>query len=296
MHARLLLLAALSAATPSLAAEAAPRPQAHAFRLGEAEVIALQDTEMEMGAALVKDADPAVLAKAMPGGKVTASVNAFVVRSGGSTILVDAGYGATGQGGHLLASLAAAGIAPGDVGVVVLTHAHSDHTGGLLVEGAPAFPRAKIAFARAELPTFDDAGLSAIPAEYRPYYAPANAALKAYGDRVRPLAPGEALAEGVTVVDLAGHTPGSIGLLVEGGKRRLLIAGDLLHVAQVQFAHPEYSLIYDADPAAAARTRRAILRRAADEGLTLALTHAPFPGLGTVAKAGGAFRFAAVAK
>lgn len=63
----------------------------------------------------------------------------------------DTGNGRRGAGlGMLRERLGAAGYAPENIGVVVVTHCHPDHIGGLLEDGAPAFPNARCVFGGVE--------------------------------------------------------------------------------------------------------------------------------------------------
>jgi metal-dependent hydrolase (beta-lactamase superfamily II) len=112
------------------------------MKLGKFEVVALHDTDMEMDAALFKNADPEVLKKYMPDGKISASANAYVVKTGKKTVLIDSGNGDGIFGkGQMLEHMLQAGINPKDIDIILITHAHSDHVGGLVKDGKAAFPK-----------------------------------------------------------------------------------------------------------------------------------------------------------
>jgi glyoxylase-like metal-dependent hydrolase (beta-lactamase superfamily II) len=252
----------------------------YSMKLGDLRITVLEDGSGEMNSSLFRNADPAVLKKLMPDGKAPASVNVFLIKTGKKNILVDAGNGTGGaRKGNLLALLKKAGIAPADIDILLLTHIHLDHVGGLLDKGKPAFARARVMLSGAESEMISEAGLAAMPADGRAYFAPARTALDAYKGRIDFIKPGDRIAEGVTAVDLSGHTAGHTGFLVESDGQKLLLAGDILHVAAVQFARPEYCLVYDSDPDRAAAMRKKILKRAADEKIIIAGAHIPFPGM-----------------
>ncbi len=273
-------------------------------RVGTIEVVALGDGELDIAASLFGDADPderTRLARAagFGGDAIPLSINTFAILTGGRTLLVDAGSG-TMRGpteGFTGRALAAAGIAPDGVDAVLMTHMHGDHAGGLrLASGEAAFPGAELRLARAELAFWSDAALEArMPDRMAPTFANARACFALYGDRVRPFAPGERIAPGVTAVDLPGHTPGHSGFLVEDGGERLLVWADVVHVAAFQFAHPEWTIGFDVDGAAAAATRSRLLAEVSESGLAVAGMHLPFPGFGTVRREAGAYAFAAAA-
>jgi glyoxylase-like metal-dependent hydrolase (beta-lactamase superfamily II) len=255
--------------------------------VGAMEVIPLQDRITQMPASLFPDTDPALVKRYMPDGSAPATISVFAVRQGKTLILVDAGYGGSGPGESLLAkAMEKAGLAPDEVDLVLLTHMHADHIGGLVDKDRRIFPRAGV---RASVPE-TDFWLSDKPGRGQK----ANALLARrvtalYGaDFLPPFAFGEEAAPGITALDASGHTPGHTVFLVESGGQKLLIGGDLIHAAALQFAEPSASPTYDLDPAGAARMRKKYLDMAAKENIPLAGMHLPAPALGRVKHAPGA--------
>ena len=78
---------------------------------------------------------------------------------------------------------------------------------------------------------------------------------------------------------------------VESGNAKFIIAGDFLHVALVQFPHPEISASYDIDQKTAAASRRQILDYAAANKIPIGGMHIVYPGVGNVEYEGNGFRF-----
>jgi len=96
---------------------------------------------------------------------------------------------------------------------------------------------------------------------------------------------------GIKPIAAYGHTPGHTAFLIEEGKGRLLIAGDFLHVALVQFPAPDVSATYDVDPKAAAAARRQLLAFAANNKIPIGGMHIVYPAIGAVEAAGTGFKF-----
>jgi glyoxylase-like metal-dependent hydrolase (beta-lactamase superfamily II) len=219
------------------------------------------------------------------------------VNTGERLYLVDAGTAPGFAPGLALLpeALAAAGLNPARVDMVVLTHLHVDHAGGLVRDGEPMFPNAQVVVADAEAAFWlDEAREAQAPDDAKPYFAIAQASLAPYGDRVTRLSPGAAGAvPGLEVTPLPGHTPGHTGYVVGEGADRLWLWGDVVHAASLQFARPDATLAFDVDPAGAAGSRRLALDRAAGDRLLVAGAHLPFPGLGHVARGpgGDGYRF-----
>lgn len=250
--------------------------------VGAITVTVLQDRANEMDVSLFSGpATPEERQKYMPGGKAPASVNAFLIQSGGKNILVDAGFGTIIPGAPQLEKhLSAVGLSPADIDIVLLTHLHTDHVGGLLKHKKRAFPKAKVMVSKPELEYWTDL------AEKDP--ANANAALvktvvAEYGpDVLPPFALGAAVLPGVVSVDASGHTPGHSAFLVESDGKSLLIVGDLVHAAALQFPLPDECASYDMDAPAAVKARKAVLAMAAEKNIPVAGMHIPYPGMGRV--------------
>ena len=265
------------------------------MKVGKFEIIALLDSEIEMNASLVKNGDPAIIKQYMPAGKASCSINAFVVKTGKLNILIDSGMGESKFGnGKLLKNLKKADINPEDIDIILITHGHFDHVGGLVKDGKPVFSKAKLMFSKKEITTFDDKAISKLPADVKGYYEPANAALKAYKGRIETFTPGSKIAEGVSSVEMYGHTPGNVGFLFESSGETFFMLGDLLHIAPLQFPHPEISLVYDTDTVKSARMRSKILNWASSKKFIVAGSHIQFPGIGMVKKEKTGFSFSPV--
>lgn len=219
-------------------------------------------------------------AAGLPEDKLQLSIQPLLVRSGGQVLLFDTGAGdvAFAKGGKLPASLRAAGVEPGQVTDIFISHAHADHTGGLLgADGAPAFPNAAIHMSAPEWEAMKaDAGETALVAAITP--------------KVAPFQPGAAILPGlVTAMQVKGHTPGHSAYEIGSGDQRLLYIGDTAHHSVISVQKPGWTIDYDVDAPTAQASRRAFLQRAADQNLRLYAVHFPFPGLGHVKAQGEGF-------
>ncbi|MEZ0171240.1 MBL fold metallo-hydrolase [Microvirga sp. TS319] len=265
------------------------------FTIGDYEVIALGDGHLDLAPSHFPEADRETAvrltaAAGLPPGPVETAVNAFAIRTGNRVMLVDAGTGHV-RGprlGHAVEALAAAGIAPNEVDAVLMTHLHVDHAAGLRdARGEATFPKAELLVPEAEAAFWLDPGLpSRAPELMQPMITNAAASLAPYKGRTTLMTPGHQVAPGVTSVPLPGHTPGHTGYLIERGGERLLIWGDIIHVAALQLRHPEWSVIFDVDRPAAAAMRRRTLDWVASDELPVAGMHIGFPGLGRIVRDG----------
>jgi glyoxylase-like metal-dependent hydrolase (beta-lactamase superfamily II) len=227
-------------------------------------------------------------------------VNSFLIRHRGKLILSDAGTGQALQPiqkhlGKLPENLRAIGVDPSAIDIVMLTHLHSDHSMGLLDEqGKPVFTKAELVIHEVEAGFWLDRALQ--PSDPERIVANSNkqrAVTAPYRDRIRRIRDGEVL-PGITAILRPGHTPGHTNWLIQSGSERLLIWGDIVHLAAVQLARPEARLIYDVDTDLAAATRAKVLEWAASEQLTVAGAHLGFPGFGRVTRSGDRFAVEAV--
>lgn len=225
-----------------------------------------------------------------------ASVNAFLIPAGERLILVDAGTGELLAPilNKLPASLAAAGYAPDQVTDILITHMHTDHTGGLTVGGRPVFPKAMLHAERREAEHWlDPANKAKAKAYHQHLFDEARAMVGPYAEAGRlNLFEGKTdLFPGISSRPAPGHTPGHTFYELESQGEKLAFWGDLVHVAEVQFPDPAVTIQFDSDPAAAARQRKTAFAEAAREGYLVAGAHLSFPGAGRLARAGSGYRF-----
>ncbi len=224
------------------------------------------------------------------------SINAFLIDTGDRRILIDAGAGALFGPccGRLPMTLAAAGYRPDQIDVVLLTHVHGDHSGGLLRGGERTFPNAELYLAKAELDYWmSDAERARAKSSHQKMFAEGRAALAPYitAARMHDFTGRTTLFPGITAIPAPGHTPGHSFYELESDGRRLLVIGDTIHAAEIQLADPSVTVDYDVDPAAAAVQRKAILAQLAQSHELAAGDHLSFPGLGHVVRSGSGFAF-----
>ncbi|WP_296952821.1 MBL fold metallo-hydrolase [uncultured Massilia sp.] len=227
---------------------------------------------------------------------VQGSINAFLINTGSRLVLIDTGAGSLYGAccGRLLANLRASGYRPEQVDLVLLTHLHKDHVGGVLADGKPAFPNAVVRAARTDADYWRDAGSKARAPDFlSTFFDAAKAALAPY-DAAGRFVPFDAagaaeLAPGIRALPESGHTPGHTGYLVENGGQALLVWGDVVHVAAIQLDHPDAAVKYDSDRDDAVATRRALLERAASQRLLVGAAHVAFPGLGHLRRDGAGY-------
>jgi glyoxylase-like metal-dependent hydrolase (beta-lactamase superfamily II) len=284
---------------PNTSLEQAPGFYRH--RVGDILVTALNDGTLSEDLGVLAGIDGAeatrLLVSAFLPPTPVISLSAFLLQTVDSCILIDAGGADMTPGtGRLAANLDHAGVAVDDISLILLTHMHPDHIGGLITpDGLAVFPNARLLVPDADAAVFLSTAIAeTVPEQVKPVFAKARAVAAAYEGRFERFQDAPDLASGVTAVPLPGHSPGHTGYRVASGGQSLLIWGDVVHVPGLQFSHPEIGMIFDADPALAEHTRRDAFAAAAQGGELVAGMHLPFPCFGHLVPDGSAFRFAPI--
>jgi len=257
-------------------APAAAQANTYAFHVGQLEAVALKDGTLSPPAGNTEaspwanTAEVSALLKAsgVTDDTVHLSIQPLLVKDGDRIVLIDTGAGGQmGTEGKLQASLSEAGVTPAQVTDILISHTHGDHVGGLVANGALAFPNATI---RMSIPEWTALQSEADMADL----------VRAITPKVQAFAPGSVVAPHITAVSLDGHTPGHSGYEIAQGGGRLLYIGDALHSSILSVQRPDWKNKWDADSAAAIATRQGLLERGASQNLLIYGPHFPFPGLG----------------
>lgn len=273
------------------------------WTIGDFKITPLLDGVVEVDEAVFPDAEPSVRRTLLehagqPAGKIRLDVNTFLIERAGTMMLVDTGtrdlYGPTL--GKLPAALAQIGVDPRDIQHVILTHMHNDHVGGLVNDaGAATFINAQLHVAEGEWTHWtseDNFGSASASGQFS--FAGARAAAPLYRDRVVPFSGSAEILPGIHPIALPGHSPSHTGFRLTSGTEQLIIWGDVVVSPDLQFAHPEWTSIFDADPAQAAQSRKALFREVAADRIPVLGMHLPFPGAGTVLETADAYELVAL--
>jgi glyoxylase-like metal-dependent hydrolase (beta-lactamase superfamily II) len=293
-----LMFAGADAAAPLTKTQA---PGYYRMMLGDFEVTAILDGTVPLTVGqLLTNTTPAKVDKALKRAALTdpveTSVNAYLVNTGDKLVLIDAGaaklFGPTL--GNLIANIKAAGYQPEQIDAVYITHMHPDHVGGLMAGDKPAFPNATVRADKHEADYWlNQANMEAAPKDAKGFFQGAMASVNPYvaGGKFQPFDGDTDLVPGIKAVASHGHTKGHTTYVVESKGQKLVLWGDLMHVAAVQFPEPSVTIKFDTDSRPAASERKKAFADAAKRGYWVAAAHLPFPGIGHLRAEGNGYVF-----
>jgi glyoxylase-like metal-dependent hydrolase (beta-lactamase superfamily II) len=247
-------------------------------------------------ALLPADPSPELIAAYPP--VVAVPYRPILVEVDGAAVLLDTGAGPLGpQTGRLQNTLLAEGIAPDQISLVVLSHAHADHIGGLLdASGSPAFPNARIAISRREFEFWRDSGIlgklgsgsvygnAALEAVVRDWFARYLVPLES---RLELVDQDAELAPGIRLLPAPGHTPGHSAVLVSADSEPVLFTADAFALPE-HISHPEWTSSFDLDAEETVRTRHRLLDLAAEQCRVI---HYHVGSIGRIARRGARYEW-----
>ncbi|XGV97623.1 MAG: MBL fold metallo-hydrolase [Leptolyngbya sp. BL-A-14] len=267
-------------------------PGVYSFRLGEFTITALSDgtVPQDLHKVLTNTNSAEIeqlLHRAFLANPVEASINAFLIDTGDKQVLVDTGAGqlfGPGLGGKLQESLKAAGYTPDEIDLILLTHIHTDHSGGLVENGRLMFPTATVYAGKLDVDLWlDPANIERSHLERR-YFDEAAKTVKPYLDagRLKLLSDETTLLPGITARPTPGHTPGHNFYVVESKGESMEFWGDIIHFSSIQFPNPQITVVYDVNSHAAVEQRAKQFADAEKSRRLVAAAHLPFPGIGHI--------------
>ena len=216
----------------------------------------------------------------------------LLVNTGKELVLFDTGNGSLREeheqlknrlpAGHLVARMGEAGYKPQDVDVVVITHGHPDHIGGLTKRGEPMFPNARYVFGATD---FDYWNKGENIREARKFNRELYVKIMVpIANRATMVKPGDEVVPGIRAVDAFGHSAGLLAFTIESEGKRMINWADICNHYVVAIQRPELHLDVDDDKEKGAATRKRILDMCDKEDLLVAGFHMPSPGIGYIEK------------
>lgn len=288
------------AAAPMLGAA---RPTLNRFKLGDFEVTTVADGGIQLDGPhpiFGQDQDAAAVQALAEENhlhptRMEIQFNPVIVNTGSQVVILDTGNGAARRpdAGNFLSALQTAGYTPDQVDVVVLTHMHPDHIGGLMEDGKPAFPNARYVTGRVEYDFWASPDRLSGPTERAATLVQSNVVPVA--DKMTFLEPEGEVVPGINAVKAYGHTPGHMAYHIESQGKRLLVWADTANHFVVSVQRPDWHVRFDMDKELAGATRKQIFDMAAADKLIVTGYHMPFPAVGYLEAKGGEYRWAPAA-
>jgi len=293
----LLAASAASVLTRALPAFAAAP---YTFKHGTFELTIVSDGHLVLPTSFLAPDAPAAQRDALlkaagqSGDQYNSPTNVTLIRSGTDLILVDMGSGDRFMptAGKLWGNLKTAGIDKAKINKVIFTHGHPDHLWGAIDElDELIMPDATFYVASAEWNFWTgDNATRGLPAERAGFVTGARRNYAAIKDKMKMVKGGDEIISGLRIADTPGHTQGHVSLELVGGDG-LIVGGDALIHPLISFQHPGWKPLADHMPDQAVATRRKLLDQLAADRPRLIGFHLPYPGLGTVERKNGAYRF-----
>lgn len=207
-------------------------------------------------------------------------IAAFLIRSGGKTVLIDAGLGPVRHdfttvegtrvelwGGKLPEELAKHGVRPEDIDYIFPTHLHADHAGWVIQEARSYFPNAILRFGAGD---WEENVVNSLNKNFGEGIKQADAA-----GRVQLIEKDGELLPGINAMHTPGHTAGHTSYVLSSGTQRAIILGDIIS-CPLQILNTEMEAIFDTDRKLGVKTRERIMREL-DSDTLIGGPH--FPGL-----------------
>lgn len=275
-------------------------PGYYRFMLGKFEVTALSDGTVDLPVdELLKEPGQktvAALRKVFLKTPLETSVNAYLINTGERLLLVDTGAGGLFGPtlGKLVNNLKASGYKPEDIDDIFLTHFHPDHAGGLAAGGVMQFPNAIVHAERHEGEFWlNQKNQDNAPKDAKAFFQGAMVSVNPYVEakKFSPFDGSAELVPGIKSYASFGHTVGHTAYVVESEGQKLIVVGDLIHVAAVQLDHPEVTIVFDSDAKGAAASRMKVFNQAAKEHMLVGAAHIQFPGIGHLYSTGKAYQW-----
>jgi glyoxylase-like metal-dependent hydrolase (beta-lactamase superfamily II) len=236
----------------------------------------------------------------MPKGMVAVPFNPQLINTGSKLVLIDCGNGVSmlgpskGRAGRTLQNLAAAGVDPKSVDVVLMSHLHPDHTNGIrAADGSMAFPNAEIMVPAKEWEFWmsdENAAKAQSNEMMKNYFANVKKIYAGIESKVTKYDWGKEVAPGITSIATPGHTPGHTSFAVASGNSKILVQADVTNIPEFFLRNPDWHCAYDVDPDLAQTTRHKFYDMAAAEKATVVGFHFSFPSIGHVEKDGTKYR------
>jgi glyoxylase-like metal-dependent hydrolase (beta-lactamase superfamily II) len=247
-----------------------------------------------------EQAQAAAEAAYMPKDMVAVPFNPQLINTGSKLVLIDCGNGvgmlepSKGRAGRTLQNLAAAGVDPKSIDMVLMSHLHPDHTNGIrAADGSMAFPNAEIMVPAKDWEFWmsdENAAKAQSNEMMKNYFANVKKIYAGIESKVTKYEWGKEVAPGITSIATPGHTPGHTSFAVASGNSKVLIQSDVTNIPEFFLRNPDWHVVYDVEPDVAQATRHKFYDMAAAEKATVVGFHFSFPSIGHVEKDGNKYR------